>query len=175
MPSPFPGMDPYLEDSTVWEEFHHIFITECMYSLSDRLPDNYVAKIGERVELVSRDDEAAAQYVPDIAVAGMARRPESMTGTAGASGDGVAVAPVTVHRNPPPAGHEAGHIDRVAFAVEQVWRRNRRISAQATFVNSASRSCRRDRSPETRAANRAGAAITGWGLLCVHLPRRSAS
>jgi hypothetical protein len=89
-------MDPYLEDSTVWEEFHHIFITECMYSLSDRLPDNYVAKIGERVELVSRDDEAAAQYVPDIAVAGMARRPESMTGTAGASGDGVAVAPVTI-------------------------------------------------------------------------------
>ena len=37
MPSPFPGMDPYLEDPAIWEEFHHVFITECMYQLSDRL------------------------------------------------------------------------------------------------------------------------------------------
>lgn len=49
----FPGMDPYLEDPSVWEEFHHVFMTECMYFLSDRLPSAYVAKIGERVELVS--------------------------------------------------------------------------------------------------------------------------
>ncbi len=30
-------MDPYLEDPAIWEEFHHVFITECMYQLSDRL------------------------------------------------------------------------------------------------------------------------------------------
>ncbi|MDB5354522.1 MAG: hypothetical protein JWN24_975, partial [Phycisphaerales bacterium] len=48
MSSPFPGMDPYLEDPTVWEEFHHVFITECMYLLSERLPNTYLAKINER-------------------------------------------------------------------------------------------------------------------------------
>ncbi|WP_369016122.1 DUF4058 family protein [Armatimonas sp.] len=26
MPSPFPGMDPYLEDRGVWEDFHTTFL-----------------------------------------------------------------------------------------------------------------------------------------------------
>src|SRR5687767_13082691 len=68
MPSPFPGMDPYLEDPSVWEEFHHVLITEAMYQLSDRLPDGYIAKIQERVKLVSTADDAAKQYLPDVAV-----------------------------------------------------------------------------------------------------------
>jgi hypothetical protein len=91
-------MDPYLEDPSVWEEFHHIFITECMYFLSDRLPDSYIAKINERVELVSRDDEAAAQYVPDVAVAGSRRHgPGSATpATEARGGAAIALAPVTI-------------------------------------------------------------------------------
>jgi hypothetical protein len=28
MRSPFPGMDPYIEASGVWEDFHHNLITE---------------------------------------------------------------------------------------------------------------------------------------------------
>src|SRR4051794_14564420 len=68
MPGPFPGMDPYLEDPSVWEEFHHVLITEAMYQLSDRLPDGYIAKIQERVKLVSTTDEAAKHYLPDVTV-----------------------------------------------------------------------------------------------------------
>jgi len=49
MPSPFPGMDPYLEDPSVWGEFHHTFIAECMYLLSDLLPPRYIAQIRQRV------------------------------------------------------------------------------------------------------------------------------
>jgi Protein of unknown function (DUF4058) len=98
MPSPFPGMDPYLEDPTVWEEFHHVFITECMYFLSDRLPNSYLAKINERVELVSRSDAAAAQYVPDVAM--MRERPprqrQESEPTRPAGGVAVATAPVTI-------------------------------------------------------------------------------
>jgi Protein of unknown function (DUF4058) len=94
MPSPFPGMDPYLEDPSVWEEFHHIFITESMYFLSDRLPDSYIAKIDERVELISRDDEATAQYVPDVAVA---RGPGSAApATNEIGGAAIAAAPITI-------------------------------------------------------------------------------
>jgi hypothetical protein len=97
MPGPFPGMDPYLEDPTVWDEFHHIFITEWMYFLSDRLPDAYIAKIGERVELVSRDDEAAVQYVPDVAVARASGGPGKTTAaTDERGGAAVALAPVII-------------------------------------------------------------------------------
>lgn len=69
MSIPFPGMDPYLEEPAVWEEFHHVFITECMYFLSERLPDTYIAKIGERAELISVSDAAATQYIPATSVA----------------------------------------------------------------------------------------------------------
>lgn len=62
-------MDPYLEDPAVWEEFHHVFITECMYHVGDRLPPHYVAKIVERTQSISVADQAAKEYIPDIAVA----------------------------------------------------------------------------------------------------------
>jgi hypothetical protein len=98
MSSPFPGMDPYLEDPAVWEEFHHVFITECMYFLSDRLPNSYIAKINERVELVSRSDAAAAQYLPDVAM--LHERPvhqrQASEPTARAGVVAVAIAPVTI-------------------------------------------------------------------------------
>lgn len=96
MPSPFPGMDPYLESPAIWEEFHHVFITECMYQLSDRLPEGYIAKIDERVELVSADDEAARQYVPDIAVAGGPPQGRAAPTRNGGAATATAVAPVTI-------------------------------------------------------------------------------
>lgn len=98
MPSPFPGMDPYLEDPSVWEEFHHTFITECMYFLSARLPETYIAKIDERVELISRGDEAATQYVPDIAVAQEqdARGPRGKEPADNGGGVALAVTPITI-------------------------------------------------------------------------------
>jgi hypothetical protein len=95
MPSPFPGMDPYLEDPAVWEGFHTAFIVECMYLLSQRLPRNYVANINERVRLISITDEAAREYVPDVSLARLSaanqRRPQS-----GGGGTAVAAAPVVL-------------------------------------------------------------------------------
>jgi hypothetical protein len=43
MNSPFPGMDPYLEDPAYWEGFHHMFIAEAVVHLSERLPEPYIA------------------------------------------------------------------------------------------------------------------------------------
>ena len=71
MNSPFPGMDPYLESPSIWEELHHVFLTECMYQLVNALPPGYVARIGERVGVIGVTDEAASQYVPDVALARM--------------------------------------------------------------------------------------------------------
>src|SRR5438067_1845383 len=51
MPSPFPGMDPYLESPAYWADFHATFITYWRDAVTDHLPDNYEARIDRRVVL----------------------------------------------------------------------------------------------------------------------------
>ena len=41
MPSPFPGMDPYLEDPDVFPDFHDSFVTYLRESLQPQLPEPY--------------------------------------------------------------------------------------------------------------------------------------
>jgi len=49
MPSPFPGMDPYLEDASLWRVFHHQLVT-CLYqTLLPGLVDRYRARVGQRL------------------------------------------------------------------------------------------------------------------------------
>jgi hypothetical protein len=48
MPSPFPGMDPYLEDEKLWPLFHHQLAT-CLYQiLLPGLVDRYRARVVQR-------------------------------------------------------------------------------------------------------------------------------
>src|SRR5262245_759190 len=48
MPSPFPGMDPYLEEDKLWPVFHHQFVT-CLYQiLLPSLVDRYRARVAQR-------------------------------------------------------------------------------------------------------------------------------
>jgi len=48
MASPFPGMDPFLEDEKLWPEFHHQFVT-CLYQiLLPGLVDRYRVRVGQR-------------------------------------------------------------------------------------------------------------------------------
>jgi Protein of unknown function (DUF4058) len=51
MPSPFPGMNPYLEQSDTWEDFHHDFITRAREMLSEQVGPNYLVKIEVRLYL----------------------------------------------------------------------------------------------------------------------------
>jgi hypothetical protein len=44
MPSPFPGMDPYLE-GYLWPDIHHRLSTEISRQLTQRLRPRYVARI----------------------------------------------------------------------------------------------------------------------------------
>src|SRR3954469_24038796 len=56
MPSPFPGMDPYLEDEQLWPVFHHQLVM-CLYQiLLPGLVDRYRARVGQR------------QYVTEMAL-----------------------------------------------------------------------------------------------------------
>lgn len=48
MASPFPGMDPYLEDEKLWPVFHHQLVT-CLYqALLPGLVDRYRARVAVR-------------------------------------------------------------------------------------------------------------------------------
>jgi hypothetical protein len=48
MASPFPGMDPYLENESLWPGFHHQLIA-CLYQvLLPGLVDRYKARVGQR-------------------------------------------------------------------------------------------------------------------------------
>lgn len=51
MPSPFPGMNPYLEQNDTWEDFHHDFITRTREIISQQVGPNYLVKIEVRLYL----------------------------------------------------------------------------------------------------------------------------
>jgi Protein of unknown function (DUF4058) len=51
MPSPFPGMDPFLEDPEYWHDIHVMLIAELSRFLNRALPEGLVAHIERAVEL----------------------------------------------------------------------------------------------------------------------------
>lgn len=96
MRSPFPGMDPYLEDPDIWMDFHERFITYCSDALNERLPDAYEARIEERISLVEAPEGEVRWVRADVAVSdvGAAKNPPASNG--GAAAALLAVKPVTV-------------------------------------------------------------------------------
>lgn len=57
MPSPFPGMNPYLEQNYDWNEFHLNFITRMQEYLNSRVGPNYFVKAEVRLYLRERSAE----------------------------------------------------------------------------------------------------------------------
>ena len=57
MPSPFPGMDPYLEDPFFWPDFHFAMIAAMRAQLNASLPDRYVAAADRNVWIHEPDAE----------------------------------------------------------------------------------------------------------------------
>jgi hypothetical protein len=57
MPSPFPGMNPYLEQSEVWPDFHNTFLTESRAVLSAAVGEHYFIKLEVRLYLEALPDQ----------------------------------------------------------------------------------------------------------------------
>ena len=90
MRSPFPGMDPYLEQR--WGDLHGSLITYIRDALQPLLGADLRARQGERVYLESIDSPAR-QFVPDVHVFEMPRGSgQAQTGGATAVVEGVDVA-----------------------------------------------------------------------------------
>lgn len=51
MPSPFPGMNPYLEQNDVWEDFHRRFLVFLAGDIESHVGPNYLVKIEARLYL----------------------------------------------------------------------------------------------------------------------------
>jgi len=87
MPSPFPGVDPYVESRGLWADFHRRVITRCSDALNVLLPDHYAASIDEQIRLVDAvEDPEVRKYLPDVAItrsdrAGASSRPLRGTAT----------------------------------------------------------------------------------------------
>ncbi len=68
MPSPFPGMDPYLEDPALWPGFHTRLINEIAALLVPQVTPRYFVDIEKRLYVLPADDPAGRQIVPDVAI-----------------------------------------------------------------------------------------------------------
>lgn len=70
MPSPFPGMDPYLENPALWSGFHATFIVFLRSALVRALPKGYIADVEQFVWLEGEDEDDRVPFaVPDAFVA----------------------------------------------------------------------------------------------------------
>lgn len=67
MPSPFPGMDPYLEVPELWSEVHSRLIVALADNISEQLSDAYRVAIEKRIYLSSAD-ESVMVGIPDVSV-----------------------------------------------------------------------------------------------------------
>jgi len=115
--SPFPGMDPYLEEH--WRDVHHRFLTYACDELQPRLPSDLRARLEERVFVEPESGEGRGIY-PDVRVV---ERPGLGVGMAPASDVAVAE-PLIIHAESEPATEgfieiiDVGSGNRVVTVIE---------------------------------------------------------
>ena len=94
MPSPFPGMDPYLEDPGLWPDFHHRFISIASDLIAEQIRPKYFVRIEERVYVSEEDDSGRSMIVPDVQITAWPR------GRMGSANTAVGVAAVVEMSEP---------------------------------------------------------------------------
>ena len=57
MSSPFPGMNPYLENPAVWHDFHGVFVTLMRLDLARQLRGRYQVRMDENIYVHELDAE----------------------------------------------------------------------------------------------------------------------
>ncbi|MDX2096718.1 MAG: DUF4058 family protein [Leptolyngbyaceae cyanobacterium bins.59] len=92
MRSPFPGMNPYLENSELWSEVHSRLIVAIADDLSNHLSEKYRVAIEKRAYFSGADDSLLVG-IPDVAVAGKVPDVNQPTGGATLT---ATVEPITV-------------------------------------------------------------------------------
>src|SRR5262245_25344463 len=105
MPSPFPGMNPYLEHEDAWHNFHVLFPAAAMADLERVVGSNYFVKADENVyihELPAEDRRPFGRpdvFVGDAGEAGAVRAAATALATP-AGGQVVTLPAVDQEREP---------------------------------------------------------------------------
>ncbi|MBI4613341.1 MAG: DUF4058 family protein [Planctomycetes bacterium] len=94
MPSPFPGMDPFLEIPWLGPDFHHELAASIRGILNPRLPPGYYVLVPHRVVVDHMSPEEVRVLVPDASV--LRDREVAAPMTASGQSGGVLTAPVEV-------------------------------------------------------------------------------
>src|SRR5690348_12693016 len=70
MPSPFPGMDPFIEACGLWEDFHPKLISEIERTLAVMVPERYFVGLGTRsyIALAGTEGKEIHPFLPDVGV-----------------------------------------------------------------------------------------------------------
>lgn len=68
MTSPFPGMDPYLEQAAIWSDLHVTLIVIMRAELNAHLPKGYLAAADRHVWIEDADQEVQRVVGPDVFV-----------------------------------------------------------------------------------------------------------
>jgi hypothetical protein len=68
MPSPFPGMNPWLEHPSVWHGFHHLYIARLCRQIAGQVAPRYVVDIDDDVYIHDESGETAGRFRPDVGV-----------------------------------------------------------------------------------------------------------
>ncbi len=68
MASPFPGMDPYIEDPEIWSDFHSNLATEIQGQLNPIIGPGYVARLTPRVTYEIVEIAKTQMVRPDVGV-----------------------------------------------------------------------------------------------------------
>ncbi len=81
MPSPFPGMNPWLEQDALWHDFHQRLLPAISDALSEEIAPRYYVALEEHV-YIHEPPEPVARFLgrPDLAIVGT-----STTGTGAAT------------------------------------------------------------------------------------------
>ena len=68
MPSPFPGMNPYLENPALWSGVHHWLINAIARSLGPQLRPKYIVAVEERIYETSGEESVLVGIPDDVVV-----------------------------------------------------------------------------------------------------------
>ena len=72
MPSPFPGMDPYLEHPDFWQETHHWLIVAIADSIMPQIRPKYEIAIKQRIyqidDTIYNNNDSLLVGIPDAAI-----------------------------------------------------------------------------------------------------------
>ena len=94
MSSPFPGMEPYLERTTLWPVVHALLISGAATRLGPRVAPNYYVAVEERTYIASADPQSFLGR-PDVVLVGPQRAP-GIALPSGNSGPAVLERPLTL-------------------------------------------------------------------------------